>query len=97
MRQFPFSLFAEHAGPRWPSLRIAPLTVVVGIAVVGSGLVPPDALTTKSAPVVESSRVELVALLRLFGDGTADSPNGGLLIGNGYSYGTVAGDCPGTT
>jgi hypothetical protein len=28
------------------------------------------------------------------GNGTAEHPNGGLLAGNGYSYGTVAGDCP---
>ncbi|WP_162627847.1 hypothetical protein [Mycolicibacterium setense] len=27
------------------------------------------------------------------GDGTAENPNAGLLIGKGYSYGTVAGDC----
>jgi hypothetical protein len=27
------------------------------------------------------------------GDGTAENPNAGILIGKGYSYGTVAGDC----
>lgn len=27
------------------------------------------------------------------GDGTAENPNAGLLIGKGYSYGTVEGDC----
>ncbi|MGV0806291.1 hypothetical protein [Mycolicibacterium setense] len=27
------------------------------------------------------------------GDGTAENPNAGLLIGKGYSYGTAAGDC----
>jgi hypothetical protein len=30
------------------------------------------------------------------GDGTAEHPNAGLLIGRGYNYGTVAGDCSST-
>ena len=39
--------------------------------------------------------VQLVAFLGLFGDGDAQHPDAGLLIGNGYSYGSVPGDCVG--
>ena len=68
--------------------------------VVAAGLVPaglPDTIPTRPVAervvVVNSLDVQLVAFLGLFGNGTADHPDAGLPIGNGYSYGSVAGDC----
>ncbi|MCB1292347.1 MAG: hypothetical protein KDB45_12680 [Mycobacterium sp.] len=47
---------------------------------------------SKSASV---SSANAIGDLWLFGDGTADHPDGGILIGNGYSW--TASSCPGTT
>lgn len=75
---------------------------VLGAVALVAGLVqvsPNEGLPSASRDVavkrMNSPRLELVAFLGLFGDGTADSPNAGRLFGNGYSYGTVPGDCAG--
>lgn len=49
---------------------------------------------TRSAPPPSAvTRSSTVVLPRLFGDGTAENPDGGILIGNGFSY--TAQTCPG--
>ena len=66
-----------------------------GFAALGLiGSMSPAPSAESAAPV--RTQVELTAFLGLFGDGTAADPNAGLLIGNGYSYSSVPGDCPGT-
>ena len=90
-------------------MRLAPL-MTYGIAVIGTGVmlaVPPNATsplstsTHPSAPLTQ--QIELTAspggivgqFIGFFiSNGTADHPNAGLLLGNGYSYGSIPGDCP---
>ena len=91
----------KSARSRQTALGISSLAAV-GVVSLVAGLVqlgPHEALPSASHdfPVqrVESPCLELVAFLGLFGNGTADSPNAGRLFGNGYSYGTVPGDCAG--
>jgi len=90
------------------SLRTVPFmtsgVIIIGAAtMIVSPMGAPSALTTAApAPLVQSQQVELTAgftdLITFFvGDGTAANPNAGILVGNGYSYDTLAGGCPTTT
>ena len=90
------------------SLRTVPFmtsgVIIIGAAtMIVSPLGAPSALTTAApAPLVQSQQVELTAgftdLITFFvGDGTATNPNAGILVGNGYSYDTLAGGCTTTT
>ena len=84
----------NHRGSR-PALRVAPL-LTSGIAIAGAGLfllappgAPPALLTAQTHDVQLSASAGGIIgdFIGFFiSNGTADHPNAGLLIGNGYSY-----------
>ncbi len=64
----------------------------------GTTVAPAAAGTTTSGPglpggLLTPPKASAAGGFRLFGDGTADSPNAGLLGGNGFSYTSYAGAC----
>ncbi|TXI37833.1 MAG: hypothetical protein E6Q56_09940, partial [Mycobacterium sp.] len=60
---------------------------VVGTAAVVPAAVEPTALTVVSPAAASAVGDPISDFIRIFiGDGTASNPNGGLLIGNGYSW-----------
>jgi hypothetical protein len=64
---------------------------------VAAPVVTPSAKADQvSAPTANAGWYPGKGLRFLVGNGTAADPNAGILIGNGYSYGTAAGDCSGT-
>ena len=74
-----------------PAPRAAAATSTTAVSATASVLASP-APTAATKTVAQQSSTPV-----LFGNGTAAHPNGGIIIGNGYSYGTVAGDCPSGT
>ncbi|NBP85684.1 MAG: hypothetical protein EBU54_11070, partial [Mycobacteriaceae bacterium] len=53
---------------------------------IGSSVSTPAAAQAAQNPIADFIRI-------FIGDGTADNPNGGILIGNGYTYTAYAGAC----
>jgi hypothetical protein len=65
-------------------------TVDVPVAVAAAPVVAPKPVAAAVfAPGVKATRQPGL----FFGDGTALHPNAGRIVGDGYSYGSVAGDC----
>lgn len=65
----------------------------LGIVRRGGGGQTTTAATT-AASTTAAATAKAVTDIWLFGDGTADHPNAGILFGNGYSWIGYAGVCP---
>ena len=83
----------------WPTATagrdILSASAAVGETAMATPASGPSGTAVTRAAVGASATGAASILSFFFGDGTADSPNGGILIGNGFSY--DADTCPGVT